>query len=306
MSRWYRAYEGTVTDAKLGEVALVAGCSRSVVIAAWHSILEDCAAVNDGGRYETTPRRVAVILSEPVNAIEAVFGELEALGLIGGGAVSAWKRRQFEGATSTERSRKHREAKRNADATLQQQDATPPETDTDTDTQSSVPSDCERAPERPARATPRKAKLGTAEQILIDGLGGTLATRVIGHRKAKKVPMSERAAELLVKGFLATGDPEAAIDMMIAKNWQGFQLEWYENERNRTSASRGSSNGSDTIARLHAALSGENGHGPSGRGPGFDPSGWGRADERAAPNAGKPVLDLAAGDYAEWPRQAVR
>ena len=37
MSRWYRAYEGTVTDAKLGEVALVAECSRAVVIAAWHS-----------------------------------------------------------------------------------------------------------------------------------------------------------------------------------------------------------------------------------------------------------------------------
>jgi hypothetical protein len=64
MTRWYRAYEGTVTDPKLGEVALVAGCSRSVAIATWHAILEDCAAVNDSGRFETTPRRVAVILGE--------------------------------------------------------------------------------------------------------------------------------------------------------------------------------------------------------------------------------------------------
>ena len=32
MSRWYRAYEGTVTDAKLGEAALIAECSRSVAI----------------------------------------------------------------------------------------------------------------------------------------------------------------------------------------------------------------------------------------------------------------------------------
>lgn len=127
MSRWYRAYEGTVTDAKLGEIALVAECSRSVVIAAWHALLEDCAAVNDGGRFETTPRRVAVILCEPVKTIEAVFSEMASLGMISAGYVTAWKSRQYESDNSTERSRKHREAKRNANATLQQRSATPPE-----------------------------------------------------------------------------------------------------------------------------------------------------------------------------------
>lgn len=131
MSRWYRAYEGIVTDAKLGEVALVAGCSRSVAIAAWHCILESAASVNDGGRFDTTPRRVAVILSEPLPTIEAVFGEMGALGMIGDATVSAWARRQFQSDTSTERSRKHREAKRNSDATLQGRSATPPETDTE-------------------------------------------------------------------------------------------------------------------------------------------------------------------------------
>lgn len=135
MSRWYRAYEGTVTDAKLGEVALVAGCSRSVAIAAWHCILESCAACNDAGRFDATARRVAVILQEPVAAIEKVFSELESLGMIAQGAVAAWSKRQYESDNSTERSRKHRETKRNADATLQQRSATPPETDTDTDTE---------------------------------------------------------------------------------------------------------------------------------------------------------------------------
>lgn len=135
MSRWYRAYEGTVTDAKLGEAALVAGCSRSVAIAAWHCILESCAASQQGGQYDTTPRRVAVILSEPIATIESLFSAFAELGMIDGNAVKAWKQRQFESDTSTERSRKHRATKRNGDATLQEREATPPETETESDTE---------------------------------------------------------------------------------------------------------------------------------------------------------------------------
>lgn len=149
MSRWYRAYEGTVTDAKIGEAALVAGCSRSVAIAAWHCILESCCSAQRGGEFDTNPRRVAVILSEPPATIEALFAAFSEIGMVCNGAVTAWKQRQFESDTSAERSRKHRERKRNGDATLQERsatgieetetsqgrDATPPDTDTDTDTE---------------------------------------------------------------------------------------------------------------------------------------------------------------------------
>lgn len=133
MSRWYRAYEGTVTDAKLAEVALSAETSRSVVIACWHAVLENAASLNDGGRIDLPARRVAAILCEPVAAIEGVFAEFRAVGLLDDAGVCAWKRRQFDSDTSTERSRKHREAKRNADATLQNADASPPETETETE-----------------------------------------------------------------------------------------------------------------------------------------------------------------------------
>lgn len=129
-----------MTDAKLGEVALVAGCSRSVAIAAWHCILESAATCNAGGDFDATPRRVAVILGEPPAMIEVVFSEMEDLGMISDGSVSAWRKRQYESDSSTERSRKSRERAKpvaqqpcNGDATLQQQDATPPDTDTDTD-----------------------------------------------------------------------------------------------------------------------------------------------------------------------------
>jgi hypothetical protein len=134
MTRWYRAYEGTASDPKLAEAALIAETSKCVVIACWHAILESCAGTNDHGRYETTARRIAATLGEKPSLIEAVFCALSEVGMIADGGVCAWSKRQFESDNSTERSRKHRTASRNVDATLQQQHATPPDTDTDTDT----------------------------------------------------------------------------------------------------------------------------------------------------------------------------
>lgn len=137
LSRWYRAYEGTVTDAKLAEVSLVAGCSRSVVIATWHAILENAATLNDGGRIDIPSRRVAAILCEPFDTIETVFLGFETVGLIADSTVTAWKKRQFESDNSTERSQKSRAAAKdkeeaakqqqcNDDATLQEKTETSP------------------------------------------------------------------------------------------------------------------------------------------------------------------------------------
>lgn len=109
MSRWYRAYEGTVTDAKLAEAAMMAEVSRSVAIAAWHALLESAACKNNCGSYETSHRRVAVILCEPPPRIEALFGAFSELGLIADGAISAWAKRQFQSDGSTERVKRYRE-----------------------------------------------------------------------------------------------------------------------------------------------------------------------------------------------------
>lgn len=135
MSRWYRAYAGTIKDDKLAEVSVIAGCSRSVAIAVWHAILESAAETDDGGRFETTPRRVAAALCEPLCAIQGVFDAMTEIAMIGSDTVTAWKNRQYESDKSTGRSRKHRETLRNADATLHDRCATPPEAETDTDTE---------------------------------------------------------------------------------------------------------------------------------------------------------------------------
>lgn len=138
MSRWYRAYEGTVTDAKLAEAAMIAEVSRSVSIAAWHCLLESAATVNNCGSYETSARRVAIVLCESVDRIESLFVAYDEIGLIAKGAVSSWKKRQFTSDNSAERVAKHRAKKKketgpcnagNADVTLHNA----PYTETDTD-----------------------------------------------------------------------------------------------------------------------------------------------------------------------------
>jgi hypothetical protein len=132
MSRWYRAYEGTVTDAKLAEVAMVVGCSRSVVIATWHALLENAATVNDGGRIDIPSRRIAAVLYEPFDTIEGVMLGFETVGILIASEIVAWKRRQYESDNSTERVRKHRASKRNGEETFHNVEATPPETETET------------------------------------------------------------------------------------------------------------------------------------------------------------------------------
>lgn len=134
MSRWYRAYEGTVTDAKLAEAAMIAEVSRSVVIAAWHCLLESAATRNNCGSYDVTPRRVAAILGEPLATIENVIAAFDELGMTAEGAVTSWRKRQFQSDDSKERVAKHREKKRRetANVTVGNGDATAPDTETET------------------------------------------------------------------------------------------------------------------------------------------------------------------------------
>lgn len=133
MTRWYRAYEGTVTDPKLGEAAMIAGTSRSVAIAAWHALLESACETRDAGRFTTSPARLAVILVEPLDIARAMLDAFAEIGLTNGGSIAAWSRRQYESDSSTDRSKRHRQRKRNGDATLQGRCATPPETEADTE-----------------------------------------------------------------------------------------------------------------------------------------------------------------------------
>jgi hypothetical protein len=203
-----------------------------VAIAVWHAILESAACTNDGGAYETTPRRVAAVLGEPIAAVEAVFAEMQSLGMICDGSVSAWSKRQFLSDTSTERSRKHREAKRNADATLQQQDATPPYTETETYTDTISNEIVTRKRDKTSRKAKAEADDKVATATLEPVLGADLAAKVVQHRRDKKSPLSANAAEMLAKRFAESSNPQLGAEAMIANGWQGFDPSWMERHSN--------------------------------------------------------------------------
>jgi hypothetical protein len=95
----------------------------------------------------------------------------------------------------------------------------------------------------------------TPREILLEcPLRPEVADGVLAHRKALRKPLTGRAAQLLVKGFLSTADPNAAADMMIARGWQGFRAEWYENEARSNGKQPGKGSIVEAGRRLTARL----------------------------------------------------
>lgn len=78
--------------------------------------------------------------------------------------------------------------------------------------------------------TPQAAKK-TPRSILETTLSAEIAAAVIEHRRKKRAPLTNLAAEGLAKAFDATGDPDAAARMMIERGWQGFKPEWFHKDR---------------------------------------------------------------------------
>jgi hypothetical protein len=66
--------------------------------------------------------------------------------------------------------------------------------------------------------------------VLSPILGDKIAEAIIAHRKAKKAPLTVYAAELQVREYIKTGNPIAAAEMQILRNWVAIKASWYFNE----------------------------------------------------------------------------
>lgn len=73
-----------------------------------------------------------------------------------------------------------------------------------------------------AKPRAKKPKSETVLEILETCLSPKTSADLIEHRKAKRAPLTPRAAELLAKQFRDYGNPEAAAEAMIMNGWQGF------------------------------------------------------------------------------------
>jgi hypothetical protein len=240
MSRWYRAYEGTVTDAKLAEAAMVADVSRAVSIAAWHCLLESAANVNNCGSYEITPRRVSVILFEPPAKVEALFAAYAELGLIGDGVVLAWKKRQHESDSSAERTRKWREKKRQETAECDggDEDETSrdaPEAETETE---------ELEPEGSC-ASGDALKPEHVVSVWNDQIAPAL-----GKQKVRVLTPERRARlKARIAGFTIAEFREVISNIMASPflrgdtGWHGFSFDWFTKKANFVKILEGNYNG---------------------------------------------------------------
>lgn len=113
---WYRAYHGMPYDPKLRVIAKRTGQPMAVVVAIWLCILDAASQHDPRGVIAIDPEEVAVVQDVEFEAVKAVMQAFHDKGMIDGhNRLTAWDKRQH--TTSTERSRKSRDAK--------QQDATP-------------------------------------------------------------------------------------------------------------------------------------------------------------------------------------
>jgi hypothetical protein len=80
-----------------------------------------------------------------------------------------------------------------------------------------------------------RAKLKIAKTprsvLIAGGISEDDADAIVAHRRAKKAPLTVRAAELLAKTLNATGEPHKACEMMIERGWQTCKPEWFDSER---------------------------------------------------------------------------
>lgn len=147
MSRWFRHYAGMMSDPKFGGVARFCKRSRAEVLFVWGCLLES-ASEYDSAVYSWDADAIAEMLGIETEVAQAIHDALAAKGLIEGGRIASWDRRQFKSDDSAERVKEHRQRKKIASETTPKPvvtpcngDVTPPETEAypDTETEKNPP-----------------------------------------------------------------------------------------------------------------------------------------------------------------------
>lgn len=109
---WFRWHHGSVTDPKFQLVARKAGARFGDVVTVWAYVLEAASASDERGRVGAIDAEaVDCMLGAEDGTTARILDAMQARGLIEGGAVAAWDRRQpkREDDTAAERKRRQRE-----------------------------------------------------------------------------------------------------------------------------------------------------------------------------------------------------
>lgn len=131
---WFRWHHGSVTDPKFQLVARKSKQALASVIAVWAFVLEQASASEDRGSFGTIDcEAIDCLLGLEDGATDAILAAMGERGLVDGGAVSAWEKRQPKRErtdnTNTERSRSYRDRQRQLPPADDAQRHATPETD---------------------------------------------------------------------------------------------------------------------------------------------------------------------------------
>ena len=126
--QWFRWHHGSVTDPKFKLIAHKAKQSLATVIAVWAFLLEQASASDERGAFgDVDCESLDCLLGLDDGATAAIMLAMEGRGLVEGGSVSAWEKRQPKrervDENSTARSRAFRQKKHQE--TPEDKDATP-------------------------------------------------------------------------------------------------------------------------------------------------------------------------------------
>lgn len=92
----------------------------------------------------------------------------------------------------------------------------------------------------------RKTDIEKIMPILAPVIGEELALAIIEHRDVVvRVPLTETAARLQAKEYLATGRPCEAAEMQILRGWRALKKTWFDNETRKDQRSTGQRRGND-------------------------------------------------------------
>ena len=111
---WFRWHHGSVTDPKFQLVARKSGASLPDVLAVWAYILEKASAADDRGNFgDIDAEALDCLFNFPGTESRTadILAALEARGLVSGGVITSWEKRQpkREDDTAAERKRRQRE-----------------------------------------------------------------------------------------------------------------------------------------------------------------------------------------------------
>lgn len=114
--QWFRWHHGSVTDPKFKLIAHKAKQSLATVIAVWAFLLEQASASDERGAFgDVDCESLDCLLGLDDGATAAIMLAMEGRGLVEGGSVSAWEKRQPKrervDENSTARSRAFRQKK---------------------------------------------------------------------------------------------------------------------------------------------------------------------------------------------------